>query len=73
MDSRNASDFFSTKFVVMSRLENPLMIPLGAFWKPLDPFFLDFEVFLQKINGRCRSTPARHAANPYREERHPNA
>ena len=21
----------------------------------------------------CRSTPARHAANPYRKERHPNA
>ena len=21
----------------------------------------------------CRSTPARHAANPYRQERHPNA
>ena len=23
--------------------------------------------------GDCRSTPARHAASPYRKERHPNA
>ena len=26
-----------------------------------------------KVIGSCRSTPARHAANPFHKERHPNA
>ena len=30
--------------------------------------FLDFQPI-----GNCRSTPARHAANPYRQKRPPNA
>ena len=31
------------------------------------------DVLILTLLSRCRSTPARHAANPYREERHPNA
>ena len=31
------------------------------------------DVFSAKGGGECRSTPARHAANPFHTERHPNA
>ena len=32
-----------------------------------------FQVSLERCVTICRNTPARHAANPYQRERHPDA
>ena len=34
---------------------------------------LKFFIYSLSITDYCRSTPARHAANPFHKERHPNA